>query len=145
MKTSLGAALLICIGAGLAYAFCPQPQLDQYLPYSRAYLDRDGKLLRLTLARDQRYRLYRPLDAISPQFVEATLLYEDQNFYSHAGVDVPALLRAFWATYIAGERRIGASTITMQVARLKWGIRSNSIGGKLEQILRALQLTRHYS
>ena len=145
MKRSASALLLVCICAGLLYAACPKPQLNQYLPYSRAYLDRDGELLRLTLAEDQRYRLYRSLDDISPQFIEATLLYEDRNYYQHWGIDFPALLRAAWNTYAKRERRIGASTITMQVARLKWDIASSTIAGKLEQILRAIQLTRHYS
>lgn len=145
MRRALAASFLLCLCALLAYALCPQPQLDRYQPWSRAYLDRDGRLLRLTLAQDQRYRLYRSLDQVSPQFVEATLLYEDQDYYDHAGVDFSALLRAFLDTYITRERRIGASTITMQVARLRWGIVSSTVAGKLEQILRAIQLTRHYS
>lgn len=145
MKKSAAILMLLFMAAGLTYALCPHPQIDHYVPYSNAYLDRDGKLLRLALADDQRYRIYRSLDQISPRFIEATVLYEDQNYYRHWGVDFPALLRAFWSTYITGERRIGASTIAMQVARLKWEIASNNVSGKIEQILRTIQLTRHYS
>jgi len=145
MKKSAAAFIVLCMAAGLTYALCPHPQLDHYVPYSNAYLDRNGKLLRLALAEDQRYRIYRSLEDISPQLVEATILYEDQDYSRHWGVDFAALARAFWSTYVTRERRIGASTIAMQVARLKWGIASNTITGKIEQILRALQLTRHYS
>jgi penicillin-binding protein 1C len=145
MKKSAVAFIVLCMAAGLTYALCPHPQLDHYVPYSSAFLDRNGKLLRLALAEDQRYRIYRSLEDISPQLVEATILYEDQEYFRHWGVDFAALARAFWSTYVTRERRIGASTIAMQVARLKWRIASNTITGKVEQILRALQLTRHYS
>ena len=99
------------------YLLCPKPTLEDYYPRSRAYFDTHDRLLRLGLAQDDRYRLYCPLAHISPRLVEATLLYEDQDYYRHAGVDVTALARAFWTTYIARTRRVGASTITMQVAR----------------------------
>lgn len=133
--------LLICI----VYLLCPRPELKSTLTYSKAYLDNNGELLRLTLADDERYRLYTPLDAIAEEIILASILYEDQYYYDHHGVDVFALVRAFWQSYIIRDRKIGASTITMQVARLRWGIASNTIGGKLHQIFRSLQLSRHYS
>jgi len=145
MKKAAATIGVPLLAAVLAWVFCPAPPLDGYVPYSSAYLDRDGRLLRLTLAEDQRYRLYYPLEEIAPAVVEATILYEDQDFYRHPGVDPLALLRAAWATWVSRERRIGASTIAMQVARMKWRIESSSIGGKLEQIARALQLMRHHS
>ena len=127
------------------YLFCPKPELKGFQTYSRAYTDRNDRLLRITLAQDDQYRLYAPLEAISPVFQEATLLYEDQDFYQHGGIDVTALCRAFWDTYIGRKRKIGASTIAMQVARLRWDIRSQTLWGKAVQILRAVQLTRHYT
>ncbi len=138
--------VFFALGIGACvYVFLPKPELAFYQSYSSAVYDRNGELLRLTLAQDQRYRLYTELAEISPLLQEATILYEDQGFYEHSGVDYPALLRAFWQTYVLQERRIGASTIVMQVARLRWRIESNSISGKMEQIFRALQLARHYS
>ncbi len=145
MKKTLAITTFPVVIAILVWFFCPPPQINHYQPYSSAYLDQEGDLLRLTLAADERYRLYYPLSEISAQLIEATILYEDQGFYQHWGVDWTALLRAFWSTYVTGERRIGASTIAMQVARLKWGIKSNTIQGKVEQLLRALQLMRHHS
>jgi penicillin-binding protein 1C len=136
------AAVLGMAAAG--YLLCPRPPLDDYYPRSRAFFDARGRLLRLALAADDRYRLPCSLERVSPRLVEATILYEDQDFYRHPGVDFPALARAFWTTYIARTRRVGASTITMQVSRLRWRIRTNTISGKMRQILRALQLTRHY-
>ncbi|BBO83858.1 penicillin-binding protein 1C [Desulfosarcina ovata subsp. sediminis] len=144
MKRGIAIAAALLALAAAAWLLCPRPALEEYYSHSRAYVDTHGRLLRLTLAADQRYRLFCPLDQISPNLIAATLLYEDKDFYHHPGVDIPALARAFWTTYITRSRRVGASTITMQVARLRWRIRTNTIAGKLRQILRALQLTRHY-
>src|SRR5438128_1791196 len=49
--------------------------------------------------------------------------------------------------YLARSHRAtaGGSTITMQVARLRFHLHTRTVSGKLEQILRALELERHYS
>jgi len=137
--------LLISLALVLLYLFSPKPEIKQYIPYSNAYFDRNGALLKLSLASDDRYRLYQTIDVIAPNVIEATVLYEDKDYYDHAGIDLSALFRAAWDTYVKKSRRVGASTITMQVARLRWRISSNTIKGKLTQLLRAAQLSRHYS
>ena len=133
------------LGMTVAWLAIPRPDLAQRHGSSRAFFDRDGRLLRLTLASDDRYRLPVDLEQVAPVMREATLLYEDRDFFRHPGVDPLALLRAAWSTYVAGARPVGASTISMQVARLHWGLQTRDIGGKLAQIVRALQLGRHYS
>lgn len=129
----------------IVYYFAPKPEIKNFTPYSSAYFDSRGSLLKLTLASDDRYRLYQPLEAFAPAVIEATILYEDKSYYEHSGVDVLAIFRAAWDTYVNRSRRVGASTITMQLARLRWNISSNSVQGKLEQIVRSIQLSRHYS
>ena len=47
----------------------------------------------------------------------AIIAAEDERFYEHAGIDYIGVLRAAYANLMAGGRRQGASTITMQVAR----------------------------
>lgn len=142
----LGLGLLAgALLAGGLWLLCPKPALYGETGFSTAVFDREGGLLRLTLAPDERYRLHTPLERIAPAAVEATLLYEDAHFYRHPGVNPVSLVRAAWTTYVTGERRVGASTLSMQLARLRFGIDSGSIAGKLLQILRALQLERHYS
>ena len=137
------AAIVIVVIAAL-YFFCPKPDLVTFQNYSRAFYAKNGTLLRVTLANDERYRIYTSLNKVSPIIQKATILYEDQNFYHHPGVDLLALFRAFWSTYVIHARRIGGSTITMQVARLRWHLNTTNIPGKLWQIVRALQLTRHF-
>ncbi|MEJ2610212.1 MAG: penicillin-binding protein 1C [Candidatus Thiodiazotropha sp.] len=143
LRALLGLALAIGL-TGLGWLLLPCPDLYGTTSFSTAWLDRNGRLLRLDLAADERYRLKIPLASVAPLMQEATLLYEDQNFYQHSGVDLFALLRAGWQTYLLNQRKVGGSTLTMQVARLRYG-HSHDLVGKLQQIFRALQIERHYS
>jgi penicillin-binding protein 1C len=120
------------------------PLRDRY-GSSIAVYDHNHKLLRLTLADDGQYRLWTPLKEISPALVEATLLYEDKHFYHHFAFNPVSLVRAAWSTYVGGGRRIGGSTISMQLARRLYGIPSRTFWGKLRQIARAMQLEMQYS
>src|SRR5205814_737759 len=54
---------------------------------------------------------------VPPQLKAAILAAEDERFYQHAGIDYIGVMRAAYANLVAGGRRQGASTITMQVAR----------------------------
>lgn len=122
----------------------PADPLSDRIARSTAIYAESGELLRLTLADDQQYRLWVPLDDISPRLPQAVQLYEDRWFHWHPGVNPAALVRSAWATY-TGDSRQGGSTITMQLARRLYGIDSRSIAGKLEQIAAALWLEARYS
>ena len=121
------------------------PSLKSDVSFSQAIYDRSGKLIRLTLSRDDKYRLWLPLKSISPVLVKATLLHEDKWFRFHPGVSPTALARAIWHTYIKKDRKIGGSTITMQLARIKYDINSRTISGKTAQIMAACWLELLYS
>jgi penicillin-binding protein 1C len=123
----------------------PRPPLAARFGTSTAVYDSDGRLLRLTLAPDEQYRLWTPLGKISPQLVEAVLRYEDRWFPLHPGVNPIAIGRAVRMTYGGGGRRVGGSTVTMQLARRLWRLETRTIGGKLVQMARALQLEMQYS
>ena len=110
------------------------------IEFSASYSDRKGKLLQVFLTEDEQYRIYKPLSEYPQAFKEALLLQEDRFFYSHFGVNPIAVLKAGWETYIKKSRRMGASTITMQTAKLKYNIYTKSIHGKLKQIRKALYL-----
>jgi len=145
MKTILVVLLLLIAASTVGYYFSPKPSLLENQTFSSAVYDRHGTLLRLTLSEDDKYRLFSKVENISAQLIEATLLYEDRYFYHHPGFNPIALLKAVWQSYVIRTRAIGASTISMQLARLLFHLNSRTIGGKLEQLLRALQLERHYS
>ena len=137
----LGAAALLIAG----WAAIPKPDLYEGVSFSTLVTDRHGRPLKLRLADDGRYRLFAPLDSISDAVREATLLYEDRRFSGHPGVDPLALVRAAWTTYVRRTRPVGGSTITMQLARMRFDLETRSPLGKLVQAARALQLERHYS
>ena len=140
----------ITVSCGVA-AFWLLPRVIPHRPLqarfstSTAVYDGDGGLLRLTLSADETYRAWVPLDRISPLLVDATLLQEDRRFWLHPGVNPLALVRGAWRTYVVRARRQGGSTITMQLARILYGIRSSTPAGKLVQIGRALALELGYT
>jgi penicillin-binding protein 1C len=123
----------------------PKPPLLDGISFSQCVRDRNGKLLRVTLSADQKFRIWTPLRDISPQLINATLQYEDKYYERHPGVNPVALARSLFD--LARFHRIcgGGSTITMQFARLRFHLQTRTISGKLNQILRALELERHYS
>jgi penicillin-binding protein 1C len=136
---------LACVAALLVLLrVLPKPALQDAFPSSRSVTAANGELLRLTLARDEQYRLWTPLSEVAPELQEAVLLYEDRWFYWHPGINPWALARASVSSTM-GTRRIGASTITMQLARRIYHIDSRSISGKLHQGLAALWLELRYS
>ncbi len=141
--------LLIALASCLALAGCvwlllPKPPLLDGVSFSQSVRDRDGKLLRVTLTPEQKYRIWTSLRDISPELIDATLRYEDKYFARHPGVNPFALLRSGFGL-LHGGTRSGASTITMQVARLRFHLQTRTPIGKFIQIVRAIELERHYS
>ncbi|HEY9042994.1 MAG TPA: penicillin-binding protein 1C [Rheinheimera sp.] len=145
LKYAAVALLLVLAAVLLLLSLMPAPPLYPQYQQSGAYFAADGTLLSLRLAADQRYRLKVPLTDIAPSVQQATLLYEDRRFYQHPGLDLPAIGRAFWQGVIKGGRRQGASTLSMQLARLRFDLNTSHFGGKLQQLLLALYLEWHYS
>jgi len=145
LKRLVLAGGILCLAAVAVWSCLSRPPLLDGIPFSQCYLDRDGVPLRYTLAKDGIYRIYTPLAKISPTVIEATLLHEDRYYWIHPGANPVALAKALWNEIFGGHRRFGASTISMQLARLRFHLQTRSWGGKFVQILRAIQLERHYS
>lgn len=110
---------------------------------------RDGSPLRAFADARGVWRYPATPEHVSPLYLQALLGYEDRWFWHHPGINPLAMLRA--GGQWLGSRRIvsGGSTLTMQVARiidpaLRDG-RTRTAGGKLRQVLRALQLEAHLS
>jgi len=135
---------LLGIIAWFVWLLLPKPPLLDGISFSQCVRDRNGKLLRVTLTTDQKFRVWTPLPNISPSLIEATLRFEDKYYRRHPGVNPVALLRSALNLH-AGGAHSGASTITMQLARLRYHLCTRTLGGKFVQIVRALELERHYS
>jgi penicillin-binding protein 1C len=114
--------------------------LGKNLEYSHVVLDREGRLLRAYATSEGRWRLPATKDDVDPRFLKLLFAYEDKRFYSHIGVDPLSLGRAVIQLTTTGHIVSGGSTITMQVARLLEPRKHRSLGAKLRQIVRALEL-----
>ena len=120
------------------------PPLERGAALSAMVTDRNGRPLRAFPTAEGRWRFQADLDEIDPVFIEALLQVEDKRFYSHGGVDFIGVVRAAGSNIASGEIVSGASTITMQTARLLEP-RPRTLGSKFIEMLRAWQIERRLS
>ncbi|MGH7521947.1 MAG: transglycosylase domain-containing protein [Gemmatimonadales bacterium] len=106
--------------------------------------DRHGLVLRSTRAGDGTMQRWLALAEIDPDLLETFMVSEDRRFYEHGGVDIRAAARALAQNLRAGRVRSGASTITMQLARILRPS-SRTWRGKALQTLWALRLEARLS
>ncbi len=136
--------------AGLAGGFLFFLVLDALFPlpppppYSPLVLAADSSVLHAFLSRDDKWRLYTEQTEVTPTLRRALLFKEDRWFDYHPGVNPLAVARAGFRNLTSGRRTSGASTLTMQVARLLEP-KARTYGGKLREMARALQLEWHFS
>lgn len=121
------------------------PPLSVAEDVSTIVLDRNGLLLRAFTADDGRWRLPVTVDDVDPRYLRLLLAYEDRRFHDHGGVDVMAVVRAGLQRVWHGELVSGASTLTMQTARLMDRKHERTATGKINQMARALQLEARLS
>lgn len=119
---------------------------------SRILYDQNGEILNMQISDDQIWRFYASADEIPPRLKQSAIYFEDRYFYYHFGVNPASILRA--ATYNFTQNftkksegnveRVGASTITMQVARMMRP-KQRSYKNKIIEIFNAFQLEWHFS
>jgi penicillin-binding protein 1C len=119
----------------------PPRELTGEGSYSQSvrYVDREGTLLREVRADDATRARFVPLDEVGMRARSAVLAAEDQRFYTHGGVDGLAVARAAFDDVRKGHIVSGASTLTMQLARV---VRPHRRGyfGKLKEMAFALRI-----
>jgi penicillin-binding protein 1C len=104
----------------------------------------DGTVLHAYLNPTQKWRMKTELREITPALRKTIIEKEDRWFYWHFGVNPVALVQATGRNLFGTGRTTGASTISMQVARLLEP-KERTFGNKLLEMLRATQLEAHYS
>lgn len=114
------------------------------IEYSQIVTAKDGTVLNAFLTSDDKWRMMTELSEITPEMQQAIIFKEDKYFYRHPGVNPAAILRALYFNITTGNRTSGASTITMQVARLLQP-KNRTYGNKIIEMFRALQLDMLYS
>ncbi|WP_213214659.1 penicillin-binding protein 1C [Roseibium polysiphoniae] len=124
----------------LDYRALPPSLAPADLTISKTVLDRSGQLLRAFTTPDEKWRLPVTVHDVDPLYWKMLKAYEDRRFDEHRGVDVPAMARAAYQLLSSGHVVSGASTLTMQTARLLQERPTRSLSAKYHQILAALRL-----
>ncbi|MBG1270446.1 penicillin-binding protein 1C [Nostoc sp. WHI] len=128
------AGLLICLVVRLLPYFAPIRAADiAQNQLAMQFSDRNGLPLGTLLTRDQEHTSVVPLNQVSPQFIHAILAAEDGSFYHHGALDMKAVIRASKEAIHAKRIVSGASTITMQLARMLDPV-PRSFSGKMQEI-----------
>lgn len=113
-------------------------------PFSKAILDRNGEFLNAYLAEDEIWRLRTSPDEIPEKLKKIIIAKEDKYFYWHFGINPISIIRALVQNIFSGKIVSGASTITMQTARML-NRRERTYLNKLYEAFYALQLEMKYS
>jgi len=120
------------------------PNLSKLDDLSIVVTDRSGQPLRIYPTHDGQFRMRARIDEVDARYLDLLVAYEDRRFADHPGVDPLAVLRAAGQWIGAGRPVSGASTLTMQVARLLEP-RPRTLASKLVEAARAAQLEWHFS
>jgi penicillin-binding protein 1C len=140
----VAAAILITSIVSAVYLNLPPPALDRGRDASVLVLAADGSILRGFLSADGKWRLPVEPDKVDPLYRRMLVAAEDARFASHPGVDPLAVLRASAQLALSGHIVSGASTLTMQAARLLER-HPRSLSAKLGEMTKALALERTLS
>jgi penicillin-binding protein 1C len=114
------------------------------IEYSTIITDDKGEVVHAFLTSDDKWRMKTELDEISPLLRKTIIEKEDRYFFYHPGVNPLAVGRALVKNLLRMKRTSGASTITMQVARLLEP-KKRTWFNKIKEMFRAFQLEWKYS
>lgn len=137
--------LLVTSGIFVWVATLQLPSLNGFdtkpMTQSTKIYDRTGKILLYDI-HDNIRRTVVPLNKISRHLRNATIAIEDENFYSHGGIQPKAILRAFLVDVLTGSFSQGGSTITQQVIKNTLLTKSKSISRKVKELILAIKVER---
>ncbi|TMP41252.1 penicillin-sensitive transpeptidase [Pseudoalteromonas citrea] len=98
---------------------------------------KDGKLINQF---GEKRRIPVKIEDIPQPLIDAILATEDNRFYEHFGIDPIGIVRSFIVLVSTGEKKQGASTITMQLARNFFLTREKAYIRKVKEIFIALHI-----
>ena len=139
-KFILGLVLLCLTGRSLPYLFPIRPQDITQHQQTLKFTDRNALPLGTILTRNQENTVVIPLDKISPLFINAIIAAEDKRYYQHGALDMKAVGRSLLEAIQAKQIVSGASTITMQLARMLEPT-PRTFGNKIREIWLSWRLT----
>lgn len=112
------------------------------VPKASIFLDADEKQIGDHFTNERRY--WVTLDEISPYLIDASISVEDQDFYTHSGLNFKRIGGALLADIKARSKVQGASTITQQYARNLYLTHEKSWTRKANEALYAYRLEAFY-
>ncbi|MTJ13367.1 penicillin-binding protein 1C [Anabaena sp. UHCC 0187] len=119
LKKIIFSCILICLLIRLCPYFVPIHSIDiAQHQLAIEFTDRNNLPLGTVLTSDQENTSVIKLNQVSPQFIKAILAAEDGSFYQHGALDLKAIFRAIKIAIENKKIVSGASTITMQLARM---------------------------
>jgi len=128
----------------LLYFILPIPDPLFKEEYSTVVQAQDGSLLHVFTNAQEQWLLPPDTMTVPEKLKTAVITFEDESFYRHPGVNLQAVFRAIGQNVKKGKVKSGASTITMQVARMA-NPKKRTYFNKLREIIFALKLSLHYS
>lgn len=147
--TFLAPAICFFVFVVIAFVFLLlTPSIDEFEKQSHketsTIYDRSGQHILYEIYGEENRKPVPPEEI--PDYVrEATIAVEDENFYSHPGIDPSAIIRALFVNLQEGGYQQGASTITQQLARSVLLTREKTLSRKITEALLALKLDATYS
>lgn len=142
MKKRKVILFMLIVLSVIFYSILPDPLFTD--SYSTVCYSEDGDLLGGRIAADGQWR-FPPVDSLPQRYIDAVVLFEDERFFYHPGVDPFAIGRAIKQNLDAGKTVSGASTISMQTIRLSRRANKRNIKQKMVEAILALRLEFAYS
>jgi penicillin-binding protein 1A len=141
LAIGLGAATGVAIAAAIH-----MPRVESLAAFTPSLIttlhDRHDEVF-ATFARERRVLLQE--GELPPVLEHAVLAAEDRRFFQHGGIDVVGVARAVIVNFVRGRHAMGASTLTMQLARELFLTREKTWRRKVEEALLAVELEKRYS
>ncbi|NJO68801.1 MAG: hypothetical protein HC830_05535 [Bacteroidetes bacterium] len=145
MKRFFKYFIWLLAGSITIYLVIPFPGPFMKIGYSTVVKDAHGKNLRVFLSEQEQW-CFPPEDSITiPEKLKtAVLCFEDNYFRWHPGINPVSVVKAMSLNYRKGRIVSGASTITMQVARIR-GRHPRTWSYKMLEMMQAIKIELHYS
>lgn len=112
--------------------------------YSTVVYDKQHQLPSARIANDGQWR-FPSSSKIPPRFETCLLEFEDHYFYNHPGVNVFSILKAFYRNISTNKKKVGGSTITMQLVRISRENPGRTYYEKVIELVIALRLEMAFS
>lgn len=86
-----------------------------------------------------------PFEKIPPNLVNAFIASEDNEFYSHFGINPKGIVRAFFINVFSGKIKQGGSTITQQLSKILLTSGNRNIFRKIKEAFIAVMMEASYT